>query len=123
MQIATALKAITQHYPNAKNLFDFEIEAISDTDGIVHWKALTPLSDAEIATYAAAYDAAQAQAASDAAALRTAAVSVLQSVVGVQANAWTAIQVRALVLALLYEHEPRAVNADTSVKPLNQWLK
>jgi hypothetical protein len=118
-------KAIAYLYPNAQINVDYNLEVVGDADPVITaWSLPQPQpTTQEIDAAIAAYDAAKAQQASDTATLRASAVSVLQSVVGVTANNWTAAQVRALVLALLYEHEPRAVNPDTSVRPLAQWLK
>lgn len=64
--------------------------------------------------------AAIAQAAADAAALRTRILNLAQSAVGVSIDLLTAGQRNALIACLLYENG--AIDKDGVVKPLGQWL-
>lgn len=75
---------------------------------------------ADVANAIAARAAAKQQSAVDAATLRTRVLTPAQSSVGVQVDALTAAQIRALVALLLYKQG--AIDKSGAVLPLAGWL-
>jgi hypothetical protein len=79
----------------------------------------TEPTDAQIAAAVAAREAADLQAKTDAAALRTRVRTTAQSAVGVVITDLTAVQVRALLAVLLWK--AGALDKDGKVRPLGEW--
>lgn len=75
----------------------------------------------QIAAAIAARALAAQQAAQDAAALRQRVLTLAQSAVGVQIDALTAPQVRALIAILLWQ--AGAIDRAGAVRPLGQWVR
>lgn len=115
-------KALRQLFPDAQPLRDYVL--VDDGDGayISAWNLPEPQPTPEQVTAAiVAYDAAQATAQTEANALRTRVVNLAQTAVGVQIDALTAGQVRALVAILLWK--AGAIDSAGAIKPLGQWVK
>ncbi len=119
----TLVGALKYLFPNADTLRDYTIQDNSDGVGpyIAAWHLADPQpTPAELQTASDAYDAQQAQASADAAALRTRIVNLAQSSVGIAVDQLTAAQVRALFAIILWK--AGALNRDGIVQPLNTWI-
>lgn len=120
--MAQLWKALAHLYPNAAPLRDYTVVERDGVQSIALWNLPQPQPDAAALTTAeAAYDAAQATAQSDAAALRSQVITLAQSAVGVTLANLTAAQVRALVAILL--RKEGALSADGTIRPLAQWVR
>lgn len=117
MNLANALRYL---FPTANPLRDYEVRDEGTGAFIAAWRlqAAQP-SEAELRAASDAYDAAQAQAASEAAALRTRVRTTAQSAVGVLITDLTAAQVRALLAVLLWKGG--ALDKDGRIRPLSEW--
>lgn len=117
MNIANAL---TYLFPDASPLRDYTIQDDGSGARIALWRLSAPEpTAAELVAASDAYDMAQAQAASDASALRTRVRTAAQSAVGVLITDLTATQVRALLAVLL--RDAGALDKDGKIRPLNEW--
>lgn len=118
MNLANALRYL---FPNASPLRDYEIRDEGAGAYIAVWnlQAAQP-TEAELQAASDAYDAAKAQADSDAAALRTRVRTVAQSAVGVLITDLTAAQVRSLLAVLLWKGG--ALDKDGRIRPLADWV-
>lgn len=115
-------KGLAQLFPAARPFIDYEIRDDGDGAYIASWHLPDPQPTEEQLTAAiAAFDAAAATAQTEANALRTRVVNLAQSAVGVQIDALTAGQVRALVTILLWK--AGAVDKTGAIKPLNTWVR
>lgn len=117
MNIPNALK---QLFPTANPTRDYEVQDDGSGARIAVWNlpAAQP-TPAQLVAASDAYDVAQAQAASEAATLRTQVVSVAQSAVGVLITNLTAGQVRSLLAILLWH--AGALDKDGKIRPLQDW--
>lgn len=95
------------------------VRSMSDAD----WPPPLPAEPTaeQIAAAIAAREAARQQAAQDALALRQRVIMLAQSAVGVQIDALTAAQVRALIALLLWQ--AGAIDRAGMVKPLGEWVR
>lgn len=119
MNISNALKYL---YPNADPLCDWIVQDDGNGAYIAAWHLLDPQPTlAQLQAASDAYDAAQAQADAEAAALRAQVINMAQSTVGTLITALTANQVRALVAVLL--HKNGALDKDGKVRPLVEWAR
>lgn len=118
MNLAGALRYL---FPNADPIRDYEIRDEGQGAFIAEWRlAAAQPTAAELQAASDAYDAAQAQAESEAAALRIKVRTVAQSAVGVLITDLTAAQVRALLAVLLWK--AGALDKDGKVRALNDWV-
>jgi hypothetical protein len=114
-------KAIRYLYPTAVPLRDYEIRDDGTGAAIVAWHLPQPQPTAvQLQTACDAYDAREAQAAQDAAALRQQVVTTAQSAVGVAFGNLTAAQVKSLLAVVLYK--AGALDKAGVVLPLNSWI-
>lgn len=117
MNIANALARL---FPNADPLRDYTLQDDGSGAQIAVWNlAAAQPTPAQLVAASNAYDAAQAQAASEAGALRSQVVTQANSAVGIVITALTAAQVRALLAVLLWRGG--ALDKDGKVRPLGQW--
>ncbi len=86
------------------------------------WPPPLPLDPTpeEIAAAITARAAAEQQATADALALRTRVRTLAQSAVGIQIDALSGPQVRALIAILI--HKQGAIDASGAIRPLNDWV-
>jgi hypothetical protein len=113
-------KALAYLFPNAHNLAGYVIQDDGNGPYIAQWGLPDPQpTETELAAAIVAYDAAQAQRDTEAAALRQQIITLAQSAVGVRIDNLTAAQVRALVAILLWKGG--ALDKDGNVRPLGQW--
>lgn len=117
MNLAHALRYL---FPNASPQRDYEIRDDGSGPYIAIWnlQAAQP-TVAELQAASDAYDTAAAQAASEAAALRTRVRTTAQSAVGVLITDLTAAQVRALLAVLLWK--AGALDKDGKIRALSDW--
>jgi len=116
------INALRQLFPNADPMRDYELRDDSNGNGpyIAAWNLQgTQPTPAQLAAASDAYDAAEAQAASEAQALRTQVINAANSAVGIVITSLTAAQVRALLAVVL--HKGGALDKDGKVRPLGQW--
>ncbi len=117
MNIPNALK---QLFPNADPLRDYEVRDEGSGPFIARWHLAQAQPTAlQLQAASDAYDLAQAQAASEAEALRTQVRTVAQSAVGIVITNLTAAQVRALLAVLLWKGG--ALDKDGKIRPLTDW--
>lgn len=119
-------KAIRHLYPDAVRLVDYDVSDEGDGLGprITFWNEATlgpQPTRAQFEAAVIAFDAAQTQAATDAATLRQAVLTLAGSAVGQSIGALTAAQVRALVAILLWQ--AGALKPDGTVRPLAEWAR
>lgn len=115
-------KAMTQLYPNAVQMRDFDIISRDGIEQIVNWRlGGNPPSDAELTAAIAAYDAAATAQQAEAATLRQQVITQANSAAGVLISALTAGQVRSLLAILLWK--TGALKADGTVRALTEWVK
>jgi hypothetical protein len=114
-----AMRAFVASYQALTTTFPLSTFTLNDDGSIATWNGpdAQPVSVLAVVT---AWQAAQAQGTTDAAALRARVVSLAQSAVGVQVDQLTAVQIRALVALLLYKQG--AIDKTGAVLPLAGWL-
>lgn len=117
MQLAHALRHL---FPDADPRRDYQIEDDGNGPRIAFWYLPDPEpTPAELEAASAAFDAAKAQADTDAAQLRSQVISVANSAAGVLITNLTAVQVRALLAVLLWKNG--ALDRTGTVRPLVEW--
>lgn len=94
--------------------------SLDDSGAILTWSGPAPQpTPAQIATRVATLRAAETQEGVDADALRTKVRTLAQSAVGIQVDALSAPQVRALLIVLLYKRG--AIDRTGAIRPLSEW--
>lgn len=108
-------KAIKYIYPTVKTLIDYEVELTAGGEIVIHWGVLTPLTDAEIDQYAAAYDLEQSQ---DQTALQTIRQTAQNTVGRSITDAFNAAELKALLFVVI--HEIGGLRRGV-IKPFKDW--
>lgn len=119
MNIPNALRYL---FPNASPLRDYEVRDGESGAYIAAWNLQVPQpTPVELQTASDAYDVAKAQTDADTAALRTRVRTLAQSAVGVQIDALSGLQVRALLVILLRKDD--AIDRAGAIRPLAEWVR
>lgn len=114
---AAAMRLFVETYHAIVATYPGVVFALADDATVVEWHRPGPRPD--FAQARADYQAARDQEAADAAALRSRVRILAQSAVGVQIDALSAPQVRALIAVLL--HKAGAIDASGGIRPLTEW--
>lgn len=114
-----AMRLYVSSYQALLTTFPLSTFTLNDDGSIAAWNG-PDTQPGSVPAVVSAWQAALIQGASDAAALRTRVIALAQSSVGIQIDALTAAQIRALTALLLYKQG--AIDKNGAVLPLAGWL-